>query len=141
MANDLKTFDTEIKGKVNSLSDYKDSIASTGDFAKIAGINVIVQSLRNLLLTPLGTYPFNPNYGSELYKKVFDPLDSETNEDIEFEIRDRVIEFDDRINVQSVTIVPLSDRKGVTVTVKIKKDEEEADVKVELDELVIFGLE
>ena len=141
MANDLKTFDTEVKGKSNVIADYKDTVASTGDFAKVQGINVIILSLRNLLLTPLGTYPFNPNYGSELYKKVFDPLDNETIEDIEFEIRDRVVEFDDRINVQSVTVVPLSDKKGVSVTVKIKKDAEEADVKVELDEVTFFGLE
>jgi phage baseplate assembly protein W len=141
MANDLKTFDTQVKGKSKVIFDFKDNISSTGDFAKVEGINVLLNSLKNLLGTPLGTYPFNPHYGSELYKQIFEPLDAETMEDIDFEVRDRVIEFDDRIQILNVITTPLSDRKGLSVSVRIKKGDEIGNISVDIDESLTFGLE
>ena len=141
MANDLKSFASNVSGKDNIFCDYKDTISPTGDFNRVETINVLINSLRNLLLTPLGSYPFNPEYGSELYKKVFEPLDSQSIEDIKFEVKDRVVQFDDRINVESVFVSPLSDNKGVNVSVKIKKGQEEANVKVVIDKDQTFGLE
>ena len=64
MADSLKKFETEIKGKTKIPFDYRDIIASNGDFKRTEGINVYINSIRNLLCTPLGTYPFMPEYGS-----------------------------------------------------------------------------
>ena len=139
--NSLKKFEENVKGKGGIAYDYLDRVDSAGDFARIEGINVIINSLRNLLLTPLESYPFSPEYGSLLYKKVYDPLDQQSHEEIEYEIKDRVSEFDNRINVENVIISNLSDNKGVTVTVAIKKGEESGNVVLDFTSLPTYGLE
>ena len=108
--------------KNDEIYDYLPSIASIGDFQKISGINVIIHSIRTLLLTPLGFYPFDPEFGSELYKKVFDPLDDTSRDEIEFEVRDRIQEFDDRVEIEQVDIFQISlDGKAFKVDIYIRK--------------------
>jgi len=140
-SNSLKKFEESVRGKSGVAHDYIDTIGSAGDFTRIHGINVIVNSLRNLLITPLGSYPFNPEYGSELYKKVFEPLDNFTIEEIQFEVKDRIAMFDSRINVINVSIDLLSDNKGVAISVFIKKGDESGDIKLNFSNLPTFGLE
>ncbi len=140
-SNTLKKFEEQVKGKRGVAHDYLDRIASTGDFSRIEGLNVIINSLRNLLMTPLGSYPFNMEYGSELYKKVWEPLDNYSLEEIEFEVKDRVAVFDPRIVVEGVEVIPLSDNKGVTVTVLIKKGDETGEITLDYSDLPSYGLE
>ena len=141
MADPLKTFDTSVKGKNNLAYDYRDIIGSSGDFKRLEGVNVLINSIRNLLITPLGSYPFQPLYGSLLYKKVFEPLDEQSLEDIQYECKDRIIQFDSRVNISSVSIVPLRNNKGVTVSIKINRGEESGEVKIDFSDLPEFGLE
>ena len=141
MADPLKTFDTSVKGKNNLAYDYRDIIGSSGDFKRLEGVNVLINSIRNLLITPLGSYPFQPLYGSLLYKKVFEPLDEQSLEDIQYECKDRIIQFDSRVNISSVSVVPLRNNKGVTVSIKINRGEESGEVKIDFSDLPEFGLE
>ena len=140
-ANTLKKFENSVKGRKSIAYDYIDTIRPTGDFKRVSGINALINSLRNRLLTPLGSYPFNPEYGSLLYKKVWEPLDNDSIEDIQFEVKDRVIQFDPRIEITSVDVGTLSDNKGVVVNVKIKSGVETGTVQVDFSDLPDFGLE
>jgi phage baseplate assembly protein W len=140
-SNTLKKFENNVKGQFGVAYDYIDSIGSTGDFKRVKGINALINSLRNLLLTPLGSYPFNQQYGSLLYKKVWEPLDNDAIEEIEYEVKDRVIEFDPRITIENVDVGTLSDNKGVVVNVKISSGEETGVVKLNFSDLPDFGLE
>jgi phage baseplate assembly protein W len=141
MADPLKTFDTSVRGKNNLAYDYRDVIGSSGDFRRLEGINVLINSIRNLLITPLGSYPFNPLYGSLLYKKVFEPLDSQSIQEIQYECKDRIMQFDSRVNLESVFVEPLKNNKGVTVSIKIKRGAESGEVKIDFTDLPEFGLE
>lgn len=140
-SNTLKKFEENVKGKSGLAYDYLDRIESAGDFARIEGVNVIINSLRNLLITPVGSYPFNSEYGSELYKKVFEPLDDQSQEEIEYEVKDRISLYDNRIAVENVIITNLSDNKGVTISVFIKKGDESGEVTLDFSNLPTFGLE
>jgi len=132
----LKTFEDSIKAQADTIFDFKDYFNPAGDFKKIAGINALITSLRNLLVTPLGTYPWDPTYGSLLYKKVWEPLDNYSSEDIRREIIERTQEFDDRIDLESVVINIFSDNKGYQVNIKIKYDRknEELDLTIHQDQ-------
>lgn len=141
MADPLKTFDTTVKGKNNLAYDYRDVIGASGDFRRLEGINVLINSIRNLLITPLGSYPFNPLYGSLLYKKVFEPLDAQSIQEIQYECKDRIMQFDSRVNLESVSVIPLRNNKGVTVSIKINRGEESGEVKIDFTDLPEFGLE
>jgi len=138
-----KIFQDSIAGSNNRVNDFVPTISSVGDFQKIDGINVLISSIRNLLLTPLGFYPFDPTYGSLLYKKIFEPLDNISIEEIKYEVRERIMDFDDRVKVTAVDIFPVStDGKAIRVDVSIKRGEIIGTATVYIDKANSqFGLE
>jgi len=115
-------FQNQVDGKANQIYDYAPVISSTGDLKRISGIDVAILSIRSLLLTPLGHYPFDPTYGSLLYKKIFEMSDEITKDEIEYEVKDRVAQFEDRVKVTKVTCTFSSDKKTVSVDVLIDRD-------------------
>jgi len=122
MPDATTSFQRNIAGKNDQIYDYLPAVASVGDFQRIQGVDVLISSIRTLLLTPLGFYPFDPNFGSLLYKKVFDPHDDISKQDIEFEVRQRVQMFDSRIDIEKVEIFSLEPSgKGYAVNVYIKR--------------------
>ena len=131
----LKTFEDTIKAQSDTIYDYKDYFNPAGDFKKVSGINALITSLQNLLVTPLGTYPWDPTYGSLLYKKVWELLDDYSEEDIRREVIDRTREFDDRIEIESVEINSFSDQKGFQINMKIEYEDsiEEVDLAIHQD--------
>jgi len=57
-----KTFQRHQKGKLDQYTDIYPMIDETGDWKVISNKDVIVNSIKNLLLTPLGRYPFDPTF-------------------------------------------------------------------------------
>lgn len=139
--SDLKVFDEAVTGQKDIVHDYRDVIASGGDFKKITGTAALINSIRNLLLTPLGSYPFDPEYGSLLYKKIFDPADEQSRSEIEYEVKDRILSFHNEVRILSTQIEYFTNQKGFTVSLKIKRGEEEVSTKLEFDEAIVPGLE
>lgn len=139
---EFKFFQDQIAGKSKEIYDYLPNISGSGDLTRVAGINVLINSLRNLLLTPLGYYPFDPEYGSLLYKKLFEPSDNITLKQIEYEIKDRVIRYDPRIKIEKVNLTWSSDNKTVRVDVIINRNGATGTVNVILSaNNTMFGIE
>jgi len=122
MSGILEKFQKHIVGSQGRIADYTSSIAATGDFKRIADLNVILNSWRNILLTPLRSASFDPNYGSDLYKYVFDPADKNTLDTIKEEIYFRLPLFDDRATIVSVDVSFLPNRKGFVVDIQCRYD-------------------
>jgi len=141
MATDLKKFEISVTGKRETIADYTDVIVGAGDYKRILNINVLIKSLSNLLLTPLGSYPFDPEYGSELYKKVWELDDSEISNEIRYEVIERVKLFDPRIIIQDVIIEYYNTLKGYRVDVLIKYDGDTSKVQLDYDQSDFFGME
>ena len=128
-----RNFNRNIAGKSDQIYDYLPAINQFGDFQRIEGIDVLINSIRTLLLTPLEFYPYDPTFGSLLYKKIFDPLDNTSKEEIEFEVRNRIEQFDDRVVITQVDIASTStDGKSYQVDVYIKKGDLKGTVSVHL---------
>jgi len=119
---DYRFFQDKIDGKSNYIYDYAPVIDPTGDLRRVEGIDVIILSIRTLLLTPLGHYPFDPLYGSLLYKKLFELSDGITKDEIEYEVKERINTWEPRATVTAVKSVYSNDRKSVGVDVHIDKD-------------------
>ena len=141
--NDIGKFDKYLSGRYGEIYDYSPIIDSTGDFQQLSGIDVCIRAIRNLLLTPLGQYPFDPAYGSLLYKKLFEFSDSVTTSEIIFEVKTRIKQFEDRITVQDVKLVWFEGMKGCQVDVYIDRNGVGGKVSVTLDsnQYSMFGLE
>lgn len=117
---DYKQFEISRIGDNGRARDILPVIDSNGDFKELTGKDALIQSIRNLLMTPLGFYPFDPTYGSLLYKQLFELNDSITEESIKYEVKDRIEEFDDRVVVDNVKIFRNEKTKTVAINLELK---------------------
>jgi len=140
--NSYHFFQDAVAGKINEIYDYAPVFDATGNFKRLSGIGVLINSLRTLLMTPLGYYPFDPEYGSLLYKKLFEPGDAQTLNEIEYEVHGRVKRYDDRIDIDSVSVSFSPNKKTAVVNVIINRNGVKGTVTSILTaQNTMFGLE
>lgn len=137
MANLLDRFKKASVGSVNRDRNYSDEILSSGDFQLYEGINAIVESWKNILITGLRTADHDPEYGSRLREYVFDPADSTTRDKIVDEIKTRLMKFDNRATISKIDIHFLNDRKGFVVDCLVSYNDETKNLKVNIDEYLL----
>lgn len=133
MATLMEQFKKNVVGSRGDIVDFIDVVSSKGDFARVTNLSVILSSWHNILLTPIRTYNYNPDYGSELYKYAFDPADNITKEAIKNEIRDKLMTYDDRATITSINVDFMSDRHGFSVSIGLVYREEEGRLSVTID--------
>ena len=134
MADLLEKFHREVIGSKNKVYDYLPQVISKGDFNRISGINVILNSWRNILLTPIGSYDHDPDYGSDLYKLVFEPLDLNTAASIKDEVIYRLSLYDNRASITNVYVGLLPNRKGFFVNINVKYKSEVKELTIDLNQ-------
>ena len=120
MATLLDKFKKSVIGSQTDFYDYISRIDASGDFQRVKNFEVILNSWNNILLTPKRTYDHDPEYGSELYKYVFEPLDIQTQESIKAEIKDSLNTYTDRVSIESINVKFLSNNKGFSVDIVAK---------------------
>lgn len=139
MANLLSRFNKSVVGSESKLADYKSQISSVGDFKRISDIEVILNSWSNILVTPRRTYMFDPEYGSNLYKLVFEPADSSTQSRIIDEVSASLQKYDDRATIEEITVEFASGSgKGFIVSVDVAFGDESGQLEVAIDEDTYF---
>jgi len=140
MANLLDRFKNSVIGSDNKIRDYLPNIEAKGDFQSTVDLNVIINSWRNILLTPRRNYPFDPEYGSDLYKMVFDPLDEVTIQRIEEEIYNSIQIYDNRAFIEDVDIKYLKFEKGVSIDIYVDYKGDKGILSIILNEQIFSGL-
>ena len=93
--------------------DSKFTLNAVGDITVVTGRDAINQSLRNLLLTPVGfragSVTDNQTYGLGMKDFLFDKvnnLDSETVRDF---IGEKIARYEPRISVSNIVVTPIPD--------------------------------
>ena len=137
--NSLEKFQQTSVGSKGRIIDYIAKINPTGDLQKVMDLQAILTSWNNILTTPLRTCSFDPEFGSELYKYIFDPADASTLQKIDDEVRYRLNSFDDRAVITDVKIEFFSNRKGFNVTVFVKYDKQQGQVTSVITESLLFN--
>ena len=138
MANILNRFFDEVIGSSTKIRDYVSIISARGDFKRIEELQVILTSWNTILLTPRRTYILDPEFGSDLYKYVFDPADDETIESIKAEVIDRISLYDDRAAIEDVTVGILRGGKGYEINIAANYDGLKGSLTVQVDDTT-FG--
>ena len=138
MANILNRFFDEVIGSSTKIRDYVSMISARGDFKRIEDLQVILTSWNTILLTPRRTYILDPEFGSDLYKYVFDPADDETIESIKAEVIDRISLYDDRAAIEDVTVGILRGGKGYEINIAANYDGLKGSLTVQVDDTT-FG--
>lgn len=139
MANMLSRFNKIAVGSKGKISDYTPRISAIGDFSRVEDLETILSSWNNILITPLRSYTFDPDFGSNLYKFVFEPADNNTLNAIREEITYRIPLYDDRAKITAVDIAFLQNRKGFTVSIYVEYLGETDELSAIIDEAVYFN--
>ena len=134
-----KTLDRfkSIVGKSESIADFTSKISPTGDFTKVTNLQALIESWKKILLIPTRSYIDDPDFGSDLYLFVFRLADQTTLGLIESEIRNRILRFDDRAELDSIDIRYLSNRKGFVVNAVVEFDGEKGQLDLVFDESLL----
>lgn len=137
MANILDRFIKSAQGTDVQPHDFIPYISSIGDFKRIRNIDVILNSWNNILLTPLGSYLADPNFGSNLFKLIFEPADQGTIEAIKSEVETRIRNYDARGEILDVRVTLLPNKKGFNVNVECGFRGERGEISVKFDDSTV----
>ena len=138
MANLLDRFNKTVRGSKGSIADYAAVIAPMGDFRRVTDLETILLSWNNILLTPKRSYDHDPNYGCDLYKMIFEPSDSITEEKVKNEILTSLTTYDDRASIKSIDVVFLTNEKGFNIDIKFSYKGSEEILKTTIDDSLYF---
>ncbi len=122
MASILEKFNLNIVGSQGRILDFIPVISSSGEFSSVKDFDVILNSWNNILLTKTRTYMSNPDYGSDLYKYIFEPADEVTVEGIKEEIRFRLMKYDNRAYITSIDVSFMPDGHGFILSIGVEYD-------------------
>ena len=134
MSTLLDRFKKNVIGSSDTIHDYLSVISSTGDFKRITKLNVILNSWNNILLTPRGTYLHDPNFGSVLYKYVFEPSDSDTVEDVKRETVDTLLLYDDRASIDTIRVLFQNNGKRMSIYITASYKGEKGTLEAKFDD-------
>lgn len=105
------------KRTFSDLDLHFDKHPMTKDVSRKTNENAIVNSLRNLIMTNYNERAFNPTIGSNITAMLFEPLDPVTASIIRNEIIIMVQNFEPRVSVTDVEVMPDYDNDGFNVTI------------------------
>jgi phage baseplate assembly protein W len=88
------------------------STDETGAITYAAGETDIDQSIRIILGTAPGERVMRPQFGCGIHERVFASLDSTTRSLIKDDVRDALLEWEPRIDVESVSVSDARDQEG-----------------------------
>ena len=102
---------------------YKDFLPSfmfnsdTKDINMVENEDAVKQSIINILLTNTGERVFNPNFGSEINKMLFENITPQTSQTLTGLIKSAIENFEPRAQLHEVQCTPSPDENAYAVTV------------------------
>jgi len=120
MANILNRFARRDIIQPNTIVDYVPFISSYGDFKKIEGIDVVINSWIDILFTPKGTVDHDPEMGVGLNQFIWEPMDAETLDYLKSELTYVLKFFDNRGTISDIKFSKTQSGKGLNVDIKVK---------------------
>ena len=89
----------------------------TKDIISLRNENAIARAVRNLILTARGERFFDPIYGSEVKKLLFENIQPETAITLRNDIREVIENYEPRVEVNDVIVEPDVDNNQYLVTI------------------------
>lgn len=88
-----------------------------GDLARVHDLDSVSQAIDTILLWPLGTRKFLPDFGSTLSSLLFEPIDPATVILIQNEVRRAINRWEPRITITNISAIPDEDSNTYHLTV------------------------
>lgn len=110
--------------KTNIARQYKDldlnflSHPVKKDVTKHVDEMAVINSVKNLILTNHYERPFRPDIGSNIGKLLFENMDNITATAIRREIEQTIVNFEPRVSISNIGILPDFDNNGFSVSME-----------------------
>lgn len=92
----------------------------TGDVAALKEEKAVKAALVNLLRSPVGERPFDPEYGVNIEKFLFEQADSITENEINEDIAYAIKTFEPRVELVSIESTMIEYGVDITITYYVK---------------------
>ena len=89
-----------------------------GDLIALKNANAISRSIRNIVFTTPGEKFFNEDFGSDVSRSLFENIDDLTASNIRDQIRRSIINFEERVDLREVVVLPSFDRNAFDVIIR-----------------------
>ena len=90
----------------------------TGDLMVVKDSVAVIRSLRNLLQTNHYEKPFNPNWGSNVRKLLFENMTPFVASTLSKEISNTINNYEPRVKLKTLTVTPDYDNNSYSVNVE-----------------------
>ena len=101
--------DISMSFKANPLND---------DLIALKNANAISRSIRNIVFTVPGEKFFQEDFGSDVSQSLFENFDDITASTIKDQIQRSIINFEDRVNLREVKVLPDFDGNAFDVIIR-----------------------
>ena len=109
-----------VKRKFKDVSMSFESNPLNDDLVSLSDTTAIARSIRNIVFTQPGEKFFNPEFGSRVSESLFEIVDEVSSIAIRDEIRSSIINYEPRVKLLDVVVIPNVDDNEMNVTVKYK---------------------
>ena len=89
-----------------------------GDLIALKNANAISRSIRNIVFTTPGEKYFNEDFGSDVSRSLFENIDDLTASNIRDQIRRSIINFEERVDLREVVVLPNFDGNAFDVIIR-----------------------
>ena len=89
---------------------------TTGELSMKRDDDAVVRSIQYLLLTNHYERPFNPEIGSHLRGRLFDPMSYETSLNIKEDIMQTINNYETRVQLNEIVVEPVYEENGYQIT-------------------------
>ena len=101
--------DISMSFKANPLND---------DLIALKNANAISRSIRNIVFTVPGEKFFQEDFGSDVSQSLFENFDDITASTIKDQIQRSIVNFEDRVNLREVKVLPDFDANAFDVIIR-----------------------
>jgi phage baseplate assembly protein W len=84
----------------------------SGDVSVRTDGQAVVRSIKNIIFTMTGEKKFNPNFGGDIRRMMFEPIDPITTLKIEEGLARSIKQFEPRAILGNVTVIPQPDENS-----------------------------
>lgn len=102
-------FNTPKKQQREYWSDFNTNLdvhPVTMELSRLTNDQAVKRSLKNIILTNKTERLFNPGFGGNIHRLLFEPMNEHTSESIKHAINDVILEYEPRVKLESIEVIP-----------------------------------
>tara|TARA_R110000744_G_scaffold50468_1_gene109111 strand:+ start:337 stop:747 length:411 start_codon:yes stop_codon:yes gene_type:complete len=108
---------TENRTDILGLSFPMRFTAVGGTMTQSENLGSLRDGVTQLLLTPRGARVMRPDYGTDIRKALFEPMDNTTLQVLKGQIIETIARYEPRVIVQQLNLIPDESRNTLTITI------------------------